>query len=104
MFKKFLFQRSLNAALLELGIDTDDLNPAFRDEVMEMALREHFTPQEAALAVLALAYPRLSLVDRLRTIQVVRRWRSSAQVSEANYQHTQNGSLVFERPPSVRHA
>ncbi|QHE77710.1 hypothetical protein [Hydrogenophaga sp. PBL-H3] len=104
MFKKFLYHRSLNSALLELGIETEELNPAFRDEVMDVALREHFTPKEAALSVLTLVYPSLSLVDRLRTIQVVRRWRSSSQVSEANYRHTQNGSLAFERSPSGHHS
>ncbi|WP_332738373.1 hypothetical protein [Hydrogenophaga sp.] len=102
MFKKFWYHRSFNAALLELGIATSELNPAFREEVLSTALRENLTPKEAALLVLSAVYPRLSLVDRLSSIHVVRKWRSSPQVSEANYQRTQSGGLAFAQAPAFR--
>lgn len=102
MFKKFRFHRSFNAALLELGIEPTELTPAFRDEVLALATREQLTPKEAALVVLSAVYPRLSLVDRLGSIHVVRKWRSSPQVSEANYRRTQSAELAFARTPAFR--
>lgn len=102
MFKKLRYRRSFNAALLELGITTSELNPAFREEVLSTALRENLTPKEAALLVLSAVYPRLSLVDRLSSIHVVRKWRGSPQVREANYRRTQNGGLSFGQTPAFR--
>ncbi len=102
MLKKFWYQRSFNAALLELGIDPTELNPDFRDEVLALAMREQLTPKEAALVVLSAVYPRLSLVDRLGSIHVVRKWRSSPQVREVNYQRTQSAGLAFAQTPAFR--
>ena len=102
MFKTFRYHRAFNAALLELGIESSELNPDFRDEVLALAMREQLTPKEAALAVLSAVYPRLSLLDRLSSIQVVRKWRSSPHVSEANYQRTQSSSLAFAQTPAFR--
>ena len=102
MLKKFWYQRSLNAALLELGIETTDLNRDFHDEVLAMGLRDGLTPKEAALSVLSAVYPRLSLVDRLNTIHVVRKWRESPHVREVYYQQSQEGVLPFVSLPALR--
>ena len=102
MLKKYWYRRSFNAALLELGIEPTELNPDFRDEVLALAMREQLTPKEAALVVLSAVYPRLSLVDRLGSIHVVRKWRSSPRVSEANYQRTQSAGLAFAQTPAFR--
>ena len=102
MFKKFWYLRSFNAALLELGFEPADLNPGFRGEVLALATRDQLTPKEAALVVLSAVYPSLSLVDRLGSIHVVRKWRSSPQVSEVNYQRTQSAGLAFAQTPAFR--
>lgn len=102
MFKKFRYQRALDLALRDLGIETTELSPAFRDEVLAMGMSEHLTPQETALSVLSVVYPRLGLVDRLSTLQVVRKWRKGPQVSETNYWRTQNGALALARSPAFR--
>ena len=102
MLKKCWYRRSFNAALLELGIEPTELNPDFRDVVLALAMREQLTPKEAALVVLSAVYPRLSLVDRLGSIHVVRKWRSSPQVSEVTYQRTQSAGLAFAQTPAFR--
>lgn len=102
MFKKFLYQRAFYAALLELGIHTAELNPEFVLEVLAVGMRDQLTPKEAALTVLSAVYPRLSLLDRLSSIHVVRKWRNSPQVSEVNYERTQSASLTFVQAPAFR--
>jgi hypothetical protein len=93
MFKKFRYRRALNAALRELDIQPSTLNPAFRDEVVSMGLREHLAPKEAALEVLTVVFPSLNLVERLGTLAVIRQWRRSASVSAARFQRALDGGL-----------
>ncbi|MDP1683804.1 hypothetical protein [Hydrogenophaga sp.] len=93
MFKKFRYRLKLNAALRELEIQPSTLNPAFRDEVVAMGLREHLAPREAAMEVLSVVYPGLNLVDRLATLAVIRQWRRSARVRESRFQRALSGNL-----------
>lgn len=93
MFKRFRYRRALNAALHELGIETAGLNPALRDEVVALGLREGLAPKEAALEILSVAFPAMNLVDRLTTLAVIRRWRRKSSVREANYQRAIAGGL-----------
>lgn len=102
MFTTFFYRRRLDAALLELGIDPEQLNPAFHEEVLATGLREKLTPKEVALSVLSVVYPSLSLMDRLSSIHVERKWRSSPQVSHANDERTQNVALTLARTPMYR--
>ncbi len=93
MFKKFRYRRALNAALRELDIQPSTLNPAFRDEVVAMGLRESLAPKEAALEVLSVVFPGLNLVERLGTLAVIRQWRRSASVRESRFQRALEGGL-----------
>ncbi len=93
MFKKFRYRRALNAALRELDIQPSTLNPAFRDEVVAMGLRESLAPKEAALEVLSVVFPGLNLVERLGTLAVIRHWRRSASVRESRFQRALEGGL-----------
>lgn len=99
MFKTYLYRRRLRAALLELGIDTEQLNPGFREEMLATGLREGLTPEEVALSVLTVVYPSLSLMDRLSSIHVERKWRSSLQVGHGNEERTQSVALTLARTP-----
>jgi hypothetical protein len=93
MFKQFRYRRALNAALRELDIQPSTLNPAFRDEVVAMGLRESLAPKEAALEVLSVVFPSLNLVERLGTLAVIRQWRRDASVSAARFQRALDGGL-----------
>lgn len=93
MLKKFRYRLSLNAALRELGLPIADMNPAFREEVLELGMRERLLPREAALELLSVIYPSLNLVDRLTTLAVIRRWRGQSAVSEHHYQRAIAGEL-----------
>lgn len=102
MLKHFLYRRRLDAALLELGIDTTELNPAFHDELLTTGLRDELTPKEVALSVLSVVYPSLSLVDRLSCIHVERKWRSSPQLGAASRERMQKAARAFARTPVFR--
>ena len=93
MFKRFRYRRALNAALRELDLQPGDLNPALRTEAMVLGLREHLSPKEAALEVLSVVYPSLSLVERLSTLAVIRQWRRKASVRESHFQRALEGGL-----------
>ena len=93
MFKRFFYRRALNAALRELDIQPSTLNPAFRDEVVAMGLREGLSPKEAAMEVLSVVFPGLNLVERLSSLAVIRQWRRSSGVRESRFQRALAGGL-----------
>lgn len=93
MLRPFFYRRAVNAALRELGLQAGDLNPALRQEAVELGLREQLSPKEAALEVLAVVYPGLNLVERLTTLAVIRQWRRKNSVRETLYQRALAGGL-----------
>lgn len=102
MFQQFRYRLALDAALRELGIQTTSLNPAMRDDMVALGLREGLAPKEAALEILAVMYPGMNLVDRLTTLAVIRRWRRKSSVRDALYQRALAGGLPNLQATTLR--
>jgi len=86
MFKKPWYRIALNVSLNELGIPTIRLNPAFRDEVIELAVVHTLTPHEGALLVYSRVSAQMNSLVRLSALETIRQWRVGPDVREEVYQ------------------
>lgn len=105
MIKKPWYRIALNVSLNELGIPTIRLNPAFRDEVVDLAVVNGLSQQEGALLVYSRVSAKMNSLDRLSALETIRQWRIGPDVREEVYQrifaeaHRGQNAFVTTNPP-----
>lgn len=102
MLKKPWFRIALNFALRDLGIQTIHLNPVFRNEMVEMSVKEGMTPIEAALVIYAAVAPGLNPMEKIAAEAVIRRWRVTPDLREVIYQRVLSGEIPRSQTPPMR--